>query len=65
MFLSPPVFAAIVTVFGLRHNQSRRLRDAPDQNGRPARLSSAVGNRCVELGELSGAALFAVLTPGC
>jgi hypothetical protein len=33
-----PVFVATVTAFGLRSNQSRRVRDATDQRGRPARV---------------------------
>ena len=37
-FVSSPMFVTIVTAFGLRSNQSRRVPDATDQRGRPARV---------------------------
>jgi len=35
---SPSMFVTIATAFGLRSNQSRRVPDATDQRGRPARV---------------------------
>ena len=33
------MFVTIVTAFGLKSNQSHRMRDATDQRGRPARVA--------------------------
>jgi hypothetical protein len=43
------VFVATVTAFGLRSNQSRRVPDATDQRGRPARVIGLSEADVVEL----------------